>query len=693
MSKQKKREKKSVKIFTLDTETRGLFGDIFRIGLYDGQRYYPSNSFKEIKNVLYNYSINYDCHVFIHNLDFDLSKMAHDLIPSSDLNHSVFINNNVTFFKSSVTLSQADEENEIISQPITFHDSNKLIPGRLKKICKDFNIEQEKAKIELRDHIIELGWAHDKDNKMIQNKSIEEINDLYDEFNSEGYYFKNVDAWEAELNEYLRMDCVSLYEVVSTLLDISQLPIDEFLKCPTTASLAMTVFKTNYPDDYKKAVSTFYRSDIGKSNEKFIRESYCGGRTEVFTPYLKDGYHYDVNSLYPYVMKTFAIPFGKPKHYVGDAARNTFKYWYNTEQGAGFLKCDIDVPNTLFIPPLPVKRKGKLIFPVGHLSGTWTFDEIKLALEMGCKINKIYECLYFGKVDYIFKDFIEYFEKIKTTSEGAKKTFAKLMQNSLYGKFGMRRIRKTFLHITELAKCEERFEEDGLRYFIWDNPLVDGGKFLEAEVESKAEYIQPHIAAYVTSLARIVLYKGLMAQYKKGIVSYCDTDSIAGQAKMIEDMIHDKEYGKWKLESIIKEGLFIQPKLYYENGLVVKKDGSLEAKETKKWKGVPSRKMQNIDRDTYHAIFDSLIEIQKKIENGQTKFTKEEMFFKVYDRPEEKRIKFATNLKHPVYDKETGEITFDKKIEVPKRLNLLNMQKRNMDYINNTSKPHRLEEW
>jgi len=681
--KKEKECKKPAKIFTLDTETRGLFGDIFRVGLYDGEKYFVSNTFKEIKNILSKYTINYDCHIFIHNLDFDLSKMVNDIIPEAVLKKSIFINNNVTVFQSSVTTAQHTEENEIITQPITFHDSNKIIMGRLKRICKDFGLDTDKAKIELKDHILELGWGRNR-----QGKRINDISE-YDEFESEGYYFTHVDPFERELNEYLRMDCVSLYEVVTTIIDISGLSLKEFLKCPTTASLAMKVFQINHPDDYEKAISTNYYGFSGEENEKFIRESYCGGRTEVFAPYIELGFHYDVNSLYPYVMKTFPMPYGKPTMYKGDKAREMFKYWYNFGQGAGFMEIDIVIPD-MHIPPLPVKRMNKLIFPVGNIHGTWTFEEIKIALEQGCRINKIHRCLFFDKVDYIFKDFVSHFEYIKNNSDGAKKTFAKLMQNSLYGKFGMKRIRKTLLEMDELDKCKERLASHGYRYMVLENPLIEGDEFIEAEIASKAPYIQPHIAAYVTSLARIVLYKGLLEQQEKGVVVYCDTDSIACDSAMRDESIDDKEYGKWKLESEIVEGIFLQPKTYWEKHSDLEEvNGQLINKETKKFKGIPSRKMDmHVTEETYRTIFGKLQDIQKKLVNGEP-IPKDDIYFPLYkdkdgeEIGEKKRYKFATNLKK-------GETDFDKSYEVTKGIVLTNMQKREMDYINNTSKPHKL---
>lgn len=682
MSRHKKStEQKPIKVLTLDTETRGLFGEIFRVGFYDGDdnKYYAANSIKEIKNTLINYSTKYECHVFIHNLDFDLSKMAHELIPESNLKDSIFINNNVTVFSSSVVATQSQEENEIISQPITFHDSNKLILGKLSKICKDFGLDEYQSKIDLKDHILSIGWGRDYDGNPTDDP------DKYDAFASEGYYFEHVDPWEKQLNEYLRMDCVSLYHVVKTLIDIAKLPIEEFLKCPTTASLALKVFSTNYTKDYNKIISTMYRGRVGEANEQFVRDAYCGGRTEVFIPEITSGFHNDVNSLYPYVMETFQIPFGKPTMYHNQNAHKMFTYWYNTRMGAGFCKVDIDIPDDLFIPPLPVKRFNKLMFPTGKITGTWSFEEIDLALEMGCKIHKIHQCLYFDKKDYLFKDFISYFKDMKIKSKGAKKVFAKLMQNSLYGKFGMRRVRKTLLPISELSKCIKRENEQGLRYIVLKNPLVGNEQFIEAEIKSSAMYIQPHVAAYVTSLARIVLYRGLIQQYSKGIVAYCDTDSIVSEYEMDNDQVDDDEYGKWALESIVENGIFIQPKTYIEKGLIKNKQGEWVANVTKKFKGIPARKMTDITYDTYKDILNELKEIQLKQQRGE-KVSKKDAYYPLYKSAEKKRIKFATTLKN-------GHTDFDMHVEIKKGMLLTNMQKRNMDYINNTSKPHKLKEW
>ncbi|KAA0817065.1 DNA polymerase [Bacillus licheniformis] len=716
MNRGNKKSHKPVKLMTLDTETRGFFGEIFRVGLFDGEKYYAANTFSRLKHIIARLTKKYDCHVFIHNLDFDLGKMVDDVLYDVDLNDSIFINNNVAVYKTSLVESQMREELEIISQPLTFHDSLKLVANKsLAAICEDFRIESEHAKISLKEHIINLGWARDKNNNPIKHPS------EYHKHNSEGYYFMNVDPLEPMLNDYLKNDCISLYHILVKLINMSQLPIEEFLKCPTTASLALKVFKTAYPNDYEKAISTkIYRKEgEGEFYEKFIREGYYGGRTEVFVPKLKNGFHYDVNSLYPYIMKEHKFPVGRPTYLEGHKAKLMFERWKKHQKGAGFIEVDVYVPEDIFIPPLPRKDKSdskyrsfkKLIFPVGNIHGVYTYDELGLALDMGCEIKKVYQGIHFNKTEYIFKDFITYFEKIKIESSGALKAFAKLMQNSLYGKFGMIRIRETMLPIDKIDICEEK----GYPYIIRDNELIKGGKFILAQVPSHAEYIQPHIAAYVTSLARILLYKSIMKQLEKGAVNYCDTDSIACQHPFDEDDIHESEYGKWKLEANVKKGLFIQPKLYYEKHeeKIIKENYEKVAvssfsrklfnmpehiyvkqkyvahKEVKRAKGVPKKYDYILSEAFYDRLYSKLERLQIKISNNE-KITDDDVYFELYGEKmaDEKLIKFGTGLKQGIAKEE-----FNKRIRITKKMNLLNMQKRQMDYAGNTSKPHILKDF
>ncbi|MFE5415743.1 hypothetical protein ACFQ6W_24415, partial [Bacillus subtilis] len=211
----------------------------------------------------------------------------------------------------------------------------------------------------------------------------------------------------------------------------------------------------------------------------------------------------------------------------------------------------------------------------------------------------------------------------------------------------MQRVRQTILPVTEIETCEEK----GYPYVELFNPVY-GQEFIEAAVPSKAPYIQPHIAAYVTSYARILLYRGLIKQLEKGDVAYCDTDSIACEAIFDDDMVDDREYGKWKLEGILEEGLFIQPKTYYEKYAdeikpeeiekeissfsrnvfnypeksKVKQYRLVKGSETMKFKGIPGAYIKKLNRGVYYDILEKLKSLQARQERGEM-ITKKEAYY------------------------------------------------------------------
>ena len=618
--------KKEIKIWTLDTETRGMFGDIFRIGCYDGEEYNSGYSFMDVSELFNN---DYENHVFVHYLDFDLSKMAPELFKqgSIDFSKSVIINGNA------VTIN---------TQTIIFHDSYRLLGDSLDKLCKSFHIEHKKMNL---DKELEKHGFKDKEE-----------------------YFSKIDPDDEVLNEYLKLDCVSLYELLEKLMEIALIDEETLIKCPTTPSLAMKVFSTRFKDDYEKAISTNYYGKWGEFLESYVRAGYYGGRTEVFTPYLESFFHFDINSLYPYVMKSFPYPVGNPEYFEDKNAKRTYDFWKRRKIGGGFLRVDIYVPE-MFIPPLPYRGMNKLLFPVGNLSGVWTFEEIRKAEELGCQIQKIYSCVYFRKMEYIFKEYIEVFEEIKVNGEGALREFAKKMLNTLYGKFGMRRDRSTFLNIEDYEELSEEEKEEIPAIFHRYTRFIKEVVFVETTKKSRAAYIQPHLSAYVTSYARLVLLEGLLKQDEVGTVAYCDTDSIAASAMLPDDMIDSKEFGKWKLEGT-GEGIFLQPKFYAEKLDEVDEEGNRVINI--KAKGVPH---SIIEKELTFEWYEYLLSELKKGELDEVE---------VYSNYKA-RQKFITMLKN------------NQGMETPtflsKTINLKAEQKRVMLYEENTSLPHNIKEF
>ena len=335
--------------------------------------------------------------------------------------------------------------------------------------------------------------------------------------------------------------------------------------------------------------------------EDFLRDSYCGGRTEVFKVELNNkGLHYDVNSLYPSVMIKGNFPIGKPKYYDDETiAKYYFDKWLSDKKGIGFLSCEVFIPKQ-HIPPLPCKME-KLAFVCGNVYGVWNFEELEYAIKQcGCKITKYKEVVFFNKTYPVFNRFITKMVEIKNegtrTKNEALRTLGKLIMNVGYGYTGMRRDDKTALKPIEEYNT---LIEKGVKIKDFNENLG----FVEIPQEIKSEYIQVGIASTVTCRARLVLLKALRYCAERGEVYYCDTDSIVTDVELPSEIVDPIELGKWDLENTIEKGLFLKPKVYSE---ITLKEGT-----NIKFKGVSRETQKTLNFNNYVELLEELQEEKK----------------------------------------------------------------------------------
>jgi hypothetical protein len=344
-----------------------------------------------------------------------------------------------------------------------------------------------------------------------------------------GSYNRNKDQWK----NYCENDCLALYEIMKMFIKI----IDEDVNgCVgyTAASTAMLTFRKRF---LHQSIPTYY------SYNNIFRNAYYGGRVEVFNMYAMETgtpyYYYDINSQYPWVMANHQFPISMPR---------SVKYRDASEcKGrCGIMECDVITPDDLDIPILPYKDpiRNKLIFPLGHWHGWYDFSFIQKVLDYGYIIKpyRVYEF----EADYLFKEYVEQFYKLKCETSGAFRNIMKILLNSLYGKF---------------AEHEEQEE------LITDpNEDITGSYPYDEEFGYSIRTIKnlrPHqlvaIAARVTSLAQLKLYSYIETiQRLGGQIYYCDTDSIVTDIRIPTS----KELGDVKLEHEIIEAVFLAPKAY-----------------------------------------------------------------------------------------------------------------------------------
>lgn len=343
------------------------------------------------------------------------------------------------------------------------------------------------------------------------------------------------DLDKEEAKVYLEHDCKGLYEVIQKYETWFK-PYGVPLK-PTTASQAMALYRKMMPINIP-----LLKPEI----ETFVRQGYHGGRTEVFRMLCeKDFYYYDVCSLYPHVMKTYPMPVGTPH-----------KVYSMRENRIGFYKAEIKVPD-LYFPPLPVVQNQKLLFPIGKFSGTYSSVELEKAIEMGCDVQVDYG--YVFPEYFIFDEYVDTMYEKKANGTGATREIAKLMLNSLYGKFGQNRDK------VSLFRAVNSSESKG---FI---PYNEDFGLYEKHSLSRATFIIPSIASWITANARMELLNWLIKSGENHAY-YCDTDSVVSDRSLPTS----NELGKLKLEYIGNKAVFLAPKTYAINtgmGLIKKAKG------------------------------------------------------------------------------------------------------------------------
>ena len=332
-----------------------------------------------------------------------------------------------------------------------------------------------------------------------------------------------------------------------------------------------------------------------------VREAYYGGRVELFKTGAKgdDLWYTDINSLYPSTMLN-KFPAGADLHLgektLGEAERLLTDL---RQECYGVVRVDLDIPDTMLVAPLPVKREGsgEVCFPTGPVSGWWTVHEVRHALARGCRLRRLHEAYGSREGEEYYAKFIRTFyalrqaelNKPEEEQDAGRILFYKLLMNNLYGQLGMRGSVTRSIKLTE-----DMVEPDEEGNLILIRPGVPFGSKLLADVHIPLpDHVNYLHAAYVTSYGRLALMK-YMEQVGAENLIYCDTDSLFFRWPGIPPFPMTTNLGEMKLEDRPKWVETRSPKMYrYETP----KKGRVT-----KAKGVP-KKMQDTFYDAGLAEF------------------------------------------------------------------------------------------
>ncbi|KAF6154759.1 hypothetical protein GIB67_032371 [Kingdonia uniflora] len=229
----------------------------------------------------------------------------------------------------------------------------------------------------------------------------------------------------------------------------------------TLSSLAMKIYRSRYYNDKEFPIHIPNRDE-----DKFFRTAYYGGHADMYKPYGNNLYYYDVNSLYPFITKTYPMPCGKPV-WNGNMRDVDLSVIY------GFIQAYIITPKNIDKPFLPIRDKnGTLLFPKGKFVGVYLSDELRYAQKLGYKIFLL-KGYTFEKKPTPFKNFIsEVYEsqlKAKKSGDDAMSYGYKILINSLYGRFGI----NPESTITEICKRDKYGKITQRQKIIMGNKLSD----------------------------------------------------------------------------------------------------------------------------------------------------------------------------------------------------------------------------
>lgn len=225
--------------------------------------------------------------------------------------------------------------------------------------------------------------------------------------------------------------------------------------------------------------------------------------------------------------------------------------------------------NILFISDSSVSTKKDLYHPYlqihAKVNGQFRTISANGSFEMCITSTEYYNALkdydiqlkngYFFKGESIFERFVDdlYELRLKYPKSDPMNMTAKLIMNSLFGRFGLRVInnKNIFIKTDDLKKFSETHEIEDLL------DLDDDGYFVTYTQNTNKSYnISVGIASFISSYSRVFMsfFKN-NPDYKLYYTGSADTDSAHLDKPLDPSMISNK-LGDFKLEYIFKEAVY-----------------------------------------------------------------------------------------------------------------------------------------
>nr|DAP13996.1 MAG TPA: DNA polymerase B [Caudoviricetes sp.] len=306
---------------------------------------------------------------------------------------------------------------------------------------------------------------------------------------------------------------------------------------------------------------------LSDRDDAAIRSAYRGGFTAVAVG--KEGYKsgpgrtYDVNSMYPSILRDEPLPCAKPTPYYDGLPEDD--YWvargcvsFNLKDGG--IPC-IQLKNT------PGYRGSEHLKSGEGVVLSFTNIDYEIFKEMyDFEIVALEWCYKFRTCTHAFDAYIEKWGRVKERSTGVKRELAKLHLNSLYGKFG---------NTPKLGSRTPVMDDDGNVHYV-AGPTTD----------DEPNYVP--LAVFVTAIARARIIRSAAMCGDRFL--YADTDSLHVEGDYpVEGLdVHETRLGAWAHEASFTYGVYNRAKQYGE---------VINGKHVIHMAGAPEKILENVTVD------------------------------------------------------------------------------------------------
>lgn len=355
---------------------------------------------------------------------------------------------------------------------------------------------------------------------------------------------------DPDLDDYCMEDCRVLFRVLHSLHDHAlKYGID------LRGTLGSTAWAT------AKAALDLPDAELPWQLWRRIRQADKGGRMFVGRIFSRGpGAHFDIRNAYPGALARASLPVGRPRELGGRNARAALQ-----RSRPGVYSISVNVPESTFIPSLPWRNGGRLVYPTGTFGGTWALPEILAAIDRGVEITGVHSAVVWEGEAMLFADLMRDWYAIRRAvgKDTPLGSWQSRLAKALTGKFSELPDRERVICHPDTIKiclrekrCRNgctgrcgRYTQMDLLGYVWSAPywkLAPSG--------------HAHWSAYLRSMTRVQWLEAA-ERYAPGDLVYGDTDSIWATGRIRPEPLTE-DLGAWELKHPYTELEIRAPKVY-----------------------------------------------------------------------------------------------------------------------------------